>query len=68
MCRDAYWYLGTVKQIAIKTPAWERASVEEREKGGIDEILIRRPDCLGSLDEMPFSVDMNTGQKSKSDK
>ncbi len=66
MCRDVY--LNTPNSIAVKNPAWEAASPEARETGSIEEILILRPDCLGSLDEMPFSLNMNTGQKSKSDK
>jgi hypothetical protein len=66
MCRDVY--LNTNNHIAVSNPAWNKATPEERQAKGIDEILIRRPDCLGSLDEMPFSLNMNTGQKSRSDK
>jgi hypothetical protein len=66
MCRDVY--LNTNNHIAVSNPAWNKATPEERQAKGIDEILIRRPDCLGSMDEMPFSLNMNTGQKSRSDK
>ena len=66
VCRDVY--LQTPNKIAVKNPAWDKATKEERAAKLTDEILIRRTDCLGSLDEMPFTLNMNTGQKSKSDK
>ncbi len=65
---SAQTMLDTPNQIAVTNPAWDKASVVEQESGEIDRLFIRRTDCMGSLDEMPLSLNVSTGQKSKSDK
>jgi hypothetical protein len=58
----------SVNRIAVLNPEWEKATEEEQANGFVDRALIRLPDCMGTLDEMPLTLNVSTGQKSKSDK
>jgi len=60
--------LNTPNRMAVINPEWEKASEEERTNGSIDRALIRLPGCMVTLDNMPLTLNVSTGQKSKSDK
>jgi hypothetical protein len=58
----------SVNKIAMVNPEWDKATEKEKDEGAVDRILIRLPGCMGTLDEMPLTLNVSTGQKSKSDK
>ena len=58
----------TANKVAVLNPEYEAATEEERKDGRIDRCLIRMPGAMGTLDEMPLTLNVSTGQKSRSDK
>ena len=46
----------------------EGASEEDRNEGKIDRATTRLPGCMGTLGEMPLTLNVSTGQQSRSDK
>jgi hypothetical protein len=55
----------SVNRIAVVNPEYELATDEEKDKGAVDRILIRLPACMGTMDEMPLTLNVNTGQSDK---
>ena len=60
--------VNTVNRIAVLNPECEAATEEERKDGRIDRCIIRLPGAMGTLDEMPLTLNVSTGQQSRSDK
>jgi hypothetical protein len=71
---EEYFYISlkclveTPNRVAVLNPDWETATEEERATGAIDRALARLPGCMGTIDEMPLTLNVSTGHKSKSDK
>jgi hypothetical protein len=65
-------YFGIIRRcllefnISAVNPGWEPASEEERTM--MVPIIHEKPGNICGCDEMPYGLDMNTGQKSKKDK
>ena len=60
--------VNTVNRIAVLNPEHEAATEEERKDGRIDRCIMRLPGAMGTLDEMPLTLNVSTGQQSRSDK
>ena len=58
----------SVNRIALVNPEWDAATTEEQDQGAVDRTLMRLPGCMGTLDEMPLTLNVSTGQKPHSDK
>jgi hypothetical protein len=54
--------------ISTANPRWDETPELERESKGMVPIIHQKPGNICGADEMPFGLDMNTGQKSKQDK
>ena len=57
-----------MNKIAVPNPEWGSATEDEKQRGAVDRALIRLPGCMGTMGEMPLALNVNTGQKPKSDK
>jgi hypothetical protein len=58
----------SVNRTAVVNPEWDAATTEEQDQGAVDRTLTRLPGCVGTLDEMPLTLNVSTGQKPHSDK
>ena len=66
ICRKSL--LETANEVAVLNPEYEAATEEERKDGRVDRCLIRIPGAMGTLDEMPLTLNVPTGQQPRSDK